>query len=77
MMADQNGTKHGVERGMNQRIESEGLEPEWELFDLENDPFEMHNLIDDTAYAGVIRELKDELHRLQSELGDERYYKDV
>ena len=74
---DQKGTEHGAEGGMQQTLDIEGLEPEWELFDLENDPFEMHNLIDDPAYADVVRELKDELHRLQDEVGDERYYQDV
>lgn len=74
---DQKGTEYGAERGMQQPLDIERLEPEWELFDLENDPFEMHNLIDDPAYAGVVRELKDELHRLQDEVGDERYYEDV
>lgn len=54
----------------------EGMEPEWELFDLEKDPQEMHNVVEDPAYAGVVRELRDELHRLQEEVGDERYSKD-
>ncbi len=54
----------------------ETYEPEWELFDLETDPYEMHNVVDDTAYASIARELKDELHRLQDIVGDERYPKD-
>ncbi len=49
------------------------FEPEWELFDLERDPHELHSVYDDPAYADVVRELKGELHRLQSDLGDERY----
>jgi hypothetical protein len=53
------------------------MEPEWELFDLEKDPQEMNNVIDDPAYAGVVKELKDELHRLQAAVGDERYPADV
>ncbi len=52
------------------------FEPEWELFDLERDPREMRNVIADPAYAGVARELKDELHRLQAELGDARHPSD-
>ncbi len=47
--------------------------PEWELFDLEKDPREWNNVAGDPAYAGVFRELKDELHRLQAEVGDVRY----
>jgi arylsulfatase A-like enzyme len=45
--------------------------PEWELFDLGSDPFELHNVIADPAYRRVAGELRDELRRLQAELGDE------
>jgi arylsulfatase A-like enzyme len=38
---------------------------EWELYDLEKDPREMHNVYDDPQYAGVVRELKAELERLR------------
>jgi len=48
-------------------------DPEWELFDLENDPLEMRSVYDDPAYAEVVRELTDELYRLQSEAGDTPY----
>ncbi len=48
-------------------------QPEWELFDLQNDPHELHNVVHDPAYSGVVQELKDELHRLQAELGDTRF----
>jgi len=51
--------------------------PEWELFDLEKDPRELNNVYDDPDYAIVAKELKEALHRLQSEVGDERYGKDV
>ena len=44
--------------------------PEWELFDLEKDPHEMHNVYADPAYAGVVEELKAELERLRDELED-------
>jgi len=39
--------------------------PEWELFDMVHDPHEMHNLYDDPARAGVVKELKAELVRLR------------
>jgi len=55
----------------------ETYDPEWELFDLEKDPYELSNVYDDPEYAGVVRELKSELHRLQEEVGDERYEKDI
>jgi len=47
--------------------------PEWELFDLASDPSELHNVCHDPAYAPTVAELTDELHRLQDEVGDERY----
>ena len=52
-------------------------EPEWELFDLEADPRELNNVYNDPACADVVRDLTDELHRLQEKVGDERYEKDV
>src|SRR5699024_8965354 len=44
--------------------------PEWELFDLETDSYEMKNVYHDPAYAEVVKELKDELYRLKDELED-------
>jgi arylsulfatase A-like enzyme len=38
---------------------------EWELYDLEKDPREMHSVYDDPRYAAVVRDLKTELDRLQ------------
>ena len=38
----------------------------WELYDLKEDPQELHNLYNDQAYEGVVRKLKDELERLRS-----------
>ncbi|HIE51955.1 MAG TPA: DUF4976 domain-containing protein [Armatimonadetes bacterium] len=43
---------------------------EWELFDLEKDPYELRSLYDDPAYAEVGQQLKAELERLRKELGD-------
>ena len=54
----------------------ETYEPEWELFDLHLDPHELNDVFNDSAYAAVSRELRKELHRLQAEVGDERYPKD-
>ncbi len=42
----------------------------WELYDLENDPHELHNLFGDPAYAGEQHALFEELERLQREYGD-------
>jgi len=55
----------------------ETYDPEWELFDLEADPYELNSVFDDPVYADTVKELKETLHKLQAEVGDERYYKDV
>ena len=48
-------------------------EPEWELFDLDNDPYELHNVYHNPAYVGVVCDLTAELYRLQASVGDEPY----
>lgn len=58
-------------------IDISKAKPEWELFDLEKDPREMRSVYGEPAYAGIVRELKDELHRIQAQVGDQRYVKDT
>jgi arylsulfatase A-like enzyme len=48
----------------------EATPPEWELFDLEQDPRELNNVYGSPAYAPIVRELKEELSRLQAEVKD-------
>jgi arylsulfatase A-like enzyme len=43
---------------------------EWELYDLKNDPDEMHNIYSDPQYADVVKELKAELGRLRTQYHD-------
>ncbi|MCK5764499.1 MAG: DUF4976 domain-containing protein, partial [Bacteroidales bacterium] len=38
---------------------------EWELFDLEDDPYEMNNLAANPDFSDVLSEMKKELHRLR------------
>ncbi len=45
-------------------------EPDWELFDMKNDPREMRNLYHDSKYQAVVRQLKAELQKKQQEAGD-------
>lgn len=56
-------------------IEQPGASPEprpeeWELFDLEADPFELRSLHDDPDHADTLAELRAELRRLAAEVGD-------
>jgi len=44
---------------------------QWELFDLAKDPIEVKNVYDKGDYAEVVKELKAELKRLQTELKDD------
>jgi arylsulfatase A-like enzyme len=44
--------------------------PQWELFDLERDPFELQSVHDDPGHAAVRRQLTLELGRVQAEVGD-------
>ncbi|MFI6322875.1 sulfatase [Nonomuraea sp. NPDC050556] len=46
------------------------FEPEWELFDLAEDPWELRNVHADPAYAEVRAALEAELARVQAEVGD-------
>jgi len=45
-------------------------QPDWELFDVRNDPREMHNLYHDPKYAGLVQKLTFELFQRQKEVGD-------
>ena len=49
----------------------EDMPPEWELFDLEKDPAEMHSVFNDPAYTHVQTRLLAELERLMQKYGDE------
>jgi arylsulfatase A-like enzyme len=43
---------------------------QWELFDLQNDPFELHNLYGERGQEKLVSTLKGELERLRKALGD-------
>ncbi len=42
----------------------------WELYDLQHDPHEMHNLYGEPGYEELTSQLKEELHRLQEQYHD-------
>jgi len=45
-------------------------EPEWELYDLEKDPYEMTNVYHDPSYSDTIKDLKKELYKKKQEVQD-------
>lgn len=45
--------------------------PEWELYDLHEDPAELDNVADDPAYASVRADLERRLWRAQAAVGDD------
>ena len=47
--------------------------PEWELYDLVEDPHQLNNVADDPAYAPVRDDLERRLWRLQATVGDVRH----
>ncbi|MCB4808939.1 sulfatase [Tamlana sp. 62-3] len=42
----------------------------WELYDLEKDPQEMHNLYDNPEYASVQKDMHEQLERMRTKYGD-------
>lgn len=52
---------------------SDLTDPEWELFDLQNDPYELDNIADEPDRAELLADLKVELDRAQLEVGDTPY----
>lgn len=49
---------------------------QWELYDLQKDPLEMHNEYSNPAYARTIAGLKQEMFRLKKDLKDEDQFQD-
>ena len=43
----------------------------WEFYDLQNDPNELNNLIDNDKYADIISNLKSELYNLKQNYGND------
>jgi arylsulfatase A-like enzyme len=49
---------------------------QWELYDLDKDPFELKNLYNDPAAAETVKTLKAEMYRLKKELRDDNQFED-
>ncbi|MBM7621173.1 arylsulfatase A-like enzyme [Bacillus tianshenii] len=50
--------------------EDEPRTPEWELYDLKKDPYEMNNVYNDLNYVEAVRNLKEELRCLKQSVHD-------
>ena len=46
------------------------MEDKWELYDLKTDPTEMHNLYGQKEYEPVVKELKEQMLKLQEQYND-------
>lgn len=55
------GSSHAVDEYRN---------PEWELYDLQEDPYEMENVYHNAAYKETIKELKNDLYKLKNKVRD-------
>lgn len=65
---------HYYNDGLGSPGSSDRIMPEeYELYDLVADPAELHNVVDDPAYAGVLAELRARLADLQAEYADQPY----
>jgi N-sulfoglucosamine sulfohydrolase len=62
--------KAAVDRNANNLVYKYEFRPQEELYDVVNDPFEMHNIANDPKYAEVIKELKNKLFQWMNEQGD-------
>jgi ABC-type sugar transport system ATPase subunit len=71
------GRRGDARRARGARRVRGGPPAQWELFDLERDPFELQSVHDDPGYAAVRRQLTLELTRVQAEVGDRPWRADV
>ncbi len=53
-----------------QQIHKYQYRPKEELYDIINDPYQMHNLIDDVKYASEVKKLRRQLQRWMDSQGD-------
>jgi arylsulfatase A-like enzyme len=58
-------------QGLNKKGASKEISsPAWEFYDLQEDPHELHNAINDDEYISVIQEMKEQLVLARKEVGD-------
>jgi arylsulfatase A-like enzyme len=67
---DHNTRQHYGVRTRTHKLIHFWTKDQWELFDLVNDPQELHNLYGEPGHEAITAELKSELARLKQSLGD-------
>jgi arylsulfatase A-like enzyme len=72
-----NTRQHYGVRTMTHKLIHFWTKDQWELFDLRNDPFELHNLYGQPGHERISESLKGELSRLKRELGDQDQLADI
>ncbi|MHC4871254.1 MAG: sulfatase family protein [Planctomycetota bacterium] len=60
--------------GQTNAYEIEGVPREWELFDLEKDPYELNNVYSNPEYKDIVKDLRHRLRALQEKYKDEPYH---
>ena len=58
-----------------QDVNNYRFRPRFELFDLENDPYESKNLASDPAYGSILESMQGKIRQYQEETGDPWAYK--
>ena len=51
-------------------VSKETSDPAWEFYDLEKDPGENHNMLDNEGYTAIIADMKIELQKQRELYGD-------
>jgi hypothetical protein len=74
---DHNTRAHYGVRTATHKLISFWKSGEWELFDLVNDPGELHNLYGQPGHETITAELKAELLRVKRAVGDEDQFADT
>ena len=71
-LASANGIGMGISMDptKKERVIDEKDEPEWELFDCQEDPLELFNVYSDPAYAMVVQQMTDQLNNKMKQIGD-------
>lgn len=61
---------YGLPLGMKGATPTWITKPGWELYDLQEDPYELNNVVDDPTYRMTVSQLKQDLLELKRDLGD-------